>query len=653
MAGRRAHIGLDRFSEFFEGLPEENKSQGQWKVVQEYTPAGGSGSLRKIAGFIPFNAQESYEALRSRVKDSFGEKYGPGVFYALPCTDRRAEIKDVDMVRIEFTEKEVPVPVKEEQNGSSGGEPLKDIMNTMKRTMKDTADMQAMKVQAKLMKDLMGDKEEEDDVKEAPGMMGGDLSNMLLYRSLFDGDKKKDDGELRALETRLQTQIDKILDAVKPKENSRLEAMMERFIDNQRPKEDSEVKELLKQLINQKNEGQKESTLQTIFAMQLKQQEERDKVREAELRAREDDRKEERRLADERLRAEQSRHAEELKLREQQMRSDAEIRKAELKANDEKAATQAKDQSSYQLKLFEVMKDSRSDSVSTTKAIVDTLVGAGLSSMKTAQQAAESMIDLTQRIGRDDEKPEKDSSFLDILKSLGAIAGPLLGPYASSDAQAKMMQQLSGMSGGAGLDTLLRGMMPGNMGGFEGPPREERRMPPPPPKAPPMRPRPAQEAPAVAPSAPPKASPKPADGGMAMMIAQMLQKNPEIKLMMLGNMQDKLGVDMFVDFLYDLDIPAIDKAIAMLPPQALMMFIKAACTEDEKKIIDANGAWFMELRNAVLEDLREEAEGDDNEEEIQGQVEKVVKTTAKVSAPVPAAPSATPTPPAAPTAATS
>lgn len=135
-----------------------------------------------------------------------------------------------------------------------------------------------------------------------------------------------------------------------------------------------------------------------------------------------------------------------------------------------------------------------------------------------------------------------------------------------------------------------------------------------------------------------------------MVIVGMLQKYPEIKITMIGNMQDKLGVDMFIDMLYEFDLPGIDKMIAMMPTKFLMDCVKQVCDPEEKKVIDANVQWFADLKRIMLEEVRKDAEEEDDEDVIEDEVKKVVaqpkvEAPAAVPAPVPA-PAASPAAPA-------
>lgn len=121
-----------------------------------------------------------------------------------------------------------------------------------------------------------------------------------------------------------------------------------------------------------------------------------------------------------------------------------------------------------------------------------------------------------------------------------------------------------------------------------------------------------------------------------MVIVGMLQKYPEIKITMIGNMQEKLGVEMFVDMLYEFDLPGIDKMIAMMPTKFLMDCVKQVCDPVEKKVIDENAQWFADLKRIMLEEVRAANEEEDDEEEIDENVKKVVAEGAKPAAPVPA-----------------
>lgn len=646
MAGRRAHIGNDRFDAFFETLPEESRAQGYWRVKREsVSESGVGGVVQAMLGFIPFNAQESYESLKGRIKDSFAVNKGPGTYYAIPCDDRKRELKDVDMVKVEFTDKEVPMPTPAGQNGdnnSSIGDPMKEVMDTMKKTMKDDAEIKAMKIRGKMLAKMAADDEDEeeevkDNASDLLGLGGGGL-NMLLYRQLFEDKKEKNGGD-----SELKDLVKELLRSQQPKGDPEVKALLAELVRTQRdsqPKGDPELKALIAKLVEDKKVEKQESTLQTIFAMQLKQQEERDAQRAAEMKAKEEERREERRVAEERARLDREKFQAEIKEREERFRAEMEIRRQEMRANETSGKHALTEQQALQLKLFDALSSNKNSGMDTLKTMVEMMTGAGLSSMKTAQSAADAILSIAAKTAKDDDKDEeKGGGVMEILKNLAPLAGSLLGPYASANANAGMLQQLVGAMPPGGIEALLA-----QLGGMPGGMRPPQTMPPPMPKQPKIVRPPVTEAPVPAPSAAPKASETKDNGGMAMIIAKVLKDNPEIKHMMIGNMQEKMGVDMFVDFLYDFDIPGVDKMIAMMPPQVLMQFVKASCTPDEAKVIDANLQWFVDLKRVVLEEIKAEKEEDEAEDTADKVVKEVVAGTVPTTpaTPPPAAPAPAP-----------
>jgi Ran GTPase-activating protein (RanGAP) involved in mRNA processing and transport len=127
------------------------------------------------------------------------------------------------------------------------------------------------------------------------------------------------------------------------------------------------------------------------------------------------------------------------------------------------------------------------------------------------------------------------------------------------------------------------------------------------------------------------------------MISNFLVRFPEVKYAMLGNIEGKLGVKFFMPILLDVNQPALEALIANIPPVALMNAVKNACTAEEKKIIDQNKSWFDELKALMIEELRADMEGgddDDEEDDEEGDEEEV----ADVKATVKPAPSPSPVP---------
>lgn len=103
------------------------------------------------------------------------------------------------------------------------------------------------------------------------------------------------------------------------------------------------------------------------------------------------------------------------------------------------------------------------------------------------------------------------------------------------------------------------------------------------------------------------------------MIAQILQKVPEIKYAMIGNMQDNLGADKFVDSLLDMleesGYSGAWKILAQMPAQVVANVVKVSMTPDERAIVDANPKWFEAFKKALLEEWKAEEESEDEEVE--------------------------------------
>jgi len=95
------------------------------------------------------------------------------------------------------------------------------------------------------------------------------------------------------------------------------------------------------------------------------------------------------------------------------------------------------------------------------------------------------------------------------------------------------------------------------------------------------------------------------------MIAQYLKAYPILKEALIGNLEDKLGVDAFVPIVEGLNQPTLEGLLANLPTAALMRYVKEACTEEEKKLIDGNTEWFKGLRKAMIDYLKDDDEEDD------------------------------------------
>lgn len=320
--------------------------------------------------------------------------------------------------------------------------------------------------------------------------------NDLKMERLISERLEKVMGEVKALvqpkqDDKVERLLEKLVEAqAKPKDDDKVEKLFEKMQESQnrvfekmlelaKPKEDSKVDRLIEQMAV----GKQENAFQSMLAMMVKQSEDREKARIEEerrrdkeaaererLRAedekrREEERKEERRRADEDRKEERRRLDEQAKLerqkfeaelREQQRRFDeeAKLRREEMKREDEKSRGYASEQQKYNLELLNIFKNNKDSSLDTTAKIVEVMTTAGVNSMKTSQDAAETIMEIAKsaglgRGGKDKEKEGDGKGFIDQIKDIAQIAAPLIAPYADADAKMKVLQAASKMSAGA------------------------------------------------------------------------------------------------------------------------------------------------------------------------------------------------------------
>jgi len=695
--GRRAHVtDSGRFEEFMKGIPDDARNEGYWLVYKDSVGKAG-GVIREGCGHIPFDYTETHSMLRQRIFEAFVNHengHGPGDYNALPCDANKKEKKGDPIVKFTFKKEECPMST--DANKPSDN-PVRDAMSDVKNVQADILKMKSQQATSKMLDKILkdNDDEEDEDVKETTPAMGSGLENMLLMRTLFQNDdnKKKDDGInpqilQQMFETKLESKINELKASLQPKEDPKMERLLEKLVEAQN-KPDDRFDKLLERMSHQEQAGKSENAFQSMMAMMVQQQQGRDKERESEERRREEERTEDRRrVEDERKeerrreetdRLEERRHAdEERKLErerlerddrrrdderktertrlEETMRlerekfqqelietrrrfdEDSKIRREELKFESERGRQQSAEQQTYQLKLLELMKSSKDSSLDLTTKIVDTLTGAGLQSMKTAQEAATAIMSIAKQVDKNNDKDDKGGGIGSILKDLAGIAGPILAPYASADAQMKMLQSIGNVAGQGGLEGLLKG--------FKGGAPTAPSMPSMPVMPPVPRPQ-RQEAPVPGPSPAPKASNM--EGGAAMLIVSFLQKFPDVKYALLGNLRKKKGVDKFLPIITDLNQPALEALIVNLDVEQLMKAIKMACTPEEAKLIDENKVWFDELQTAIDEVQDEEDEDEADEEAMDEAVKEVVDASTngpvkvevpKTAPPAPAAPAA-------------
>lgn len=706
--GRPPHIQTqETFTQFFESIPDEAKHRGYWAIKHETFGKTG-GAVQANLGKIEVEANENYDGLRERVKERFATKRGPGTYYATATDEKGKEIKAIGQAKFEFSEKEIPMP----EPPVDPGAPVRDAMQMAKRLAKDSFDMQQMEYSQKLLEKFLGGKKEEDVKETIP--QSSSMNDMLLWKTLMDdGSKKRDNGdpalqqqladlkleqtvtakvekalgEIKAIvgqkpDDRLEKLMEKVIESQKP--DDKFERLMEKLIEAQKPKEDSDIKRLLEKvsdslmkprdddktirLLEQLAGNKQENAFQSMMALMVKQQEDRERLRmedekhrnserlEADKRRiederrREDDRKDERKRLDdenkvdsrrleERIELEKKKFEEELK--EQRRRFDTEIvlRREEIKGDQEKSNNRAVEQQKFQIQLLDLFKNNKDTSLESTSKIVDAVVGAGLSSMKTAQEAAETIMEVAKNSSHHKEKKDP-GSFLDNIKDIAQIAAPILGPIVDADSKMKLLQAASRMSGGA-----MQGGLAGLMGGMgQQQPSPKRTPQGGPPKtdieaaiaamsqmSPEMmaqikaamggqvapQAQAATQAP-VAPSPTPAStstSPNPTVGGAFGMIAQYLKAYPILRYALLGNIKDNLGVRAFMPVVTGLNQPTLEGLMANVPARVVMDEVKMTCNEEEAKLVDANEPWFVEFRKAMIAVLKEEEEDEDEEAE--------------------------------------
>ena len=704
MAGRKAHVQSNEgFDQFIQSIPEDARGRGYWRIRMEKSGTHGGGVLQVICGFLEYEPGETYESLRDRVKRSFADQKGPGVYFAIPCDQEKKEIKNVDKARFEYKESEVEMP---EIPGTSDTNPLGDTLKTVKKAARDMADLQSLDLQQKILNKFLGDKDDkkkEDETVKDSASAGNNISDLLMWKTFMDdGSKKKEAAapstepsvqqqlqqqlmdaklqtalaEMRAKVDSIGTQIqarpddrferlieksqeetrrilEKLADAQKPREDDRMTRLLDKLVENhQKPPDDKlerliekmneDNRRLLEKMSDKESSSGKENAIQSMMALMVKQQEEErrtraddekrrednrreeDKRRDQERAERErirvddekkrieeqkeerrrsdDDRKAERSKTDDQIKLERQKFEEELKEQRRRFDEDMKLRRDEMKHEEEKTRLHSNETQKFQLQLLDVFKNKNDSSLDLTAKIVDTMTNAGMSSMKTAQSAAETIMDVAKAAApRDKDK----GGIGEILKDVGQIAGPLLAPYANADAQLKMLQSAAQISGQA-QQASAQQQRRAEVARREAEARRQREI---------------QAARAKAQAAPKEEETAEGVSGIeetgtpkeeSSMIAEYLARYPIIKEALVDNLADGLGVDVYIGVVTGLNQPTLESLIASLRPRRLMDYVKQACTDEEKKLVDANELWFQTLRKEMVLEIRgdEEPEGD-------------------------------------------
>jgi len=447
----------------------------------------------------------------------------------------------------------------------------------------------------------------------------------------------KNDDKLERLIEKTNSESQRLLEK-NAEENRRL---MEKMIELSKPKEDSETKLLLQKFIDEKTAAKQENAFQSMMAMTMKQQDESNKVRAEEEKRREaahgdaekrrmdddkrkeDERKEDRRRLDDDRRAEQKKAEEQIKLerekfqdelKEQKRRFDEDmrLRRDEMKHEEEKARLHSAETQKFQLQLLDVFKDKSNSGLDMVSKVVDSMTMAGSNSMKMAQEAATTIMEVAKSVPKKD-KDESSGGFGDILKSIAPMVAPLIGPYADADAKLKMLQGAAQIQGQA-KRTARAAQQEDARRAYAAAQQQA-----------------AQQQAAQAQQAQTEQEEETAgvsgveaetageETGATQkegfsMIAEYLKAYPIVKETLLDTLADGLPTTIFVNFVTGLNQPTLEALIAGLKPYKLMDQIKRICNPEEQKIVDANLPWFETLRKKMIK-LATDEEAEDEAEE--------------------------------------
>lgn len=727
MAGRKAHIQTDEtFDQFIQSIPEDTRGRGYWKVRLERLGAKGNGVMQMVCGFLEFEHGESYDSLRVRVKETFADNRGPGVYFATPCDQEKKEIKNIDKARFEYKEGEVEMP-EATGNNTPDASPLGDTLKNVKKMTTDMAALQRLDMEQQFMRKALGikDTKEEDTVKEPAANAGMGVNDILMWKTFLDtGDKKTPSADSvlqqqlsemkmeKLVTDRIEKAIDGLKAVVQPKEDSKLEKLLEKLIEAQATPKEDKVEKLLERLLSKDDESKRDSERRDErqreearvaeerrrWEAEIKQREEdrkeerrryeddikrreearqaeerrRDSERATEERRRDDERREERKRLEEAARLEREKYERELAEQRRRFDEEAKLRREEIKSDDMRNRQYSTERDKFQLQLLDIFKNNKDSSLETTGKLIEAMTSAGMTSMKTAQDAAETIMDVARSANAGKEKKEgaDGKGFMDSVKDIAQLAAPFFTPYADADAKIKVINAASKLSGGSlnvpGVGDLFGGgkkpkapmaaaaaavpqPMPGGYTkadidqavdaftkatgikpsqaeieaamaafGMSGTPAAG----PAPapvaaaPAAAAPQPKPASTVPAT-PASTPQATAASASkatyGGLASMIAQYLKAYPILKHALIGNLRDKIGVRSFMPVVTGLNQPTLEGLLANVPHQVVMGEIKQVCADDEAKLIDENEAWFAEFRKEMIEVIKESEEDEDEE----------------------------------------
>jgi hypothetical protein len=554
--GRKAHITEEKFSEFIEAVPENAVADGYWKIKKENINKTSGGVIQSIIGYMPFEDSESYDQLRERILDLFVSKHGPAVYYAVPCDERKKEVQGQGLVKLEFKENEVDMPEKD-----AAASPMEQ-MKHLKRMQKDQLDMQSLEMQRGWMEKMMNKSDKEEEEVTVPE--GNSMSDMMMWKMLSeDGGKASKSDHL-------------------------LERMMEKQADSDRR---------IESLIEKMSSGGQENAMQGMMAMMVKQSEERDRVRQEEERRRYDESKEDRRRQEELTRTEKERF--ERTISEERRRYDAEnlIRREEMKIEEEKTRRHGVEQQKFQLQLLDIFKNNRESSLDSTTKIVESLTSAGLTSMNTAQKAAESIMDIASRAN---PEKDKDEGIGSVIRDVGQMALPLLqgnndtqAPQNNPLAQLQEQQQAQAQPTPEQIHAYRAAQERAYMEAQKEKQAKERK------------------ATVKKPSA------------SAQVIGQIFDTYPVFRPAMFGSLEDGNGADLFVPMLLQLKNDQLNWFLANTSHLTVMDALKEISNEKEVALVNENEEWFKEVKSFFQDHLDTSLYGPSEDDQEDGPKESL------------------------------
>jgi len=571
--GRKKRVDRSKFDEFLDSVPEVFKAAGYWRLCREYQNPRSGGVLRSYIGHIPFEEGEDYDDLKKRVKE-VAENKGPGCYLATPNDENKKDIKGAGgMIRFQFNAEDLKM--RSGDNGDDGE--IEDPMKMMQKMQAETLKMKKMALNEKLLKKMLGDDDEkpEETVKENP------MDNFMLMKMLSGEDKKSDVDLIKIMEM-MENRNQRLIETLKDREPAKNEMVdFLKMMETRRAEEESRRREEEHRRDEERKERERREELER------KERERRD----------EEQRKEERRRWEEQMKLDRERYEREAKEQRLRAEEEARLRREEMKLESEKNARRMQEERDYQFKMMDMMQGRRDGESKATAELMSQITKGAMGSMQMASTAAETIMSIARNSAPSQEKEE---GIGDMLKGLASAAGPLLMSRAQAPAAPQLPREAI-----EGLQLLER------VGGVDGLKRLISSKTNQAPKALPQKKEQTVQGTDTKPSM-----------EATEMIAQFIKANTYVKDAIVGNISEKLGVQVFLPMLTEFDHPMVDSVLYTLvniPAKKLQAIVLDSCeTDEERAIIQGADKWFVDFKTA----LRDELFGDDDDEDEEEETEE-------------------------------